>query len=98
MTSDRERHHIAGRAYGDETIDLCVPCHRLVTRWQRAAGIDLRKNADHSRLAVIRARLVGTALVGELMCRLYGRIISRVLDDGAWSPNSTYDRGSDRSD
>lgn len=98
MSTGREKHHIAGRVHGDETIDLCVPCHKLVTKWQRAAGIDLRKNVNHSELARIRARLVGTALVGELMCRLYGRIISRVLDDGAWSPRSTYDRGSDRSD
>jgi hypothetical protein len=92
MTHDRERHHIAGRVHGDETVDLCVPCHRLVTTWQRAAGIDLRKNVDHTELARLRARLVGTALVGELMCRLYGRIISRVLDDGSWSPRPTHDR------
>lgn len=98
MTRDREGHHIAGRVYGDEIIDLCVPCHKLVTRWQRAAGIDLRKNASRSEIAILRARLVGTALVGELMCRLYGRIISRVLDDGDWSPKPTYNRDTYRGD
>jgi len=97
--SKRERHHIVGRAYGDETVDMCVDCHKLITRWQRSAGIDLRKDVqDRTERAILRARLVGIALLGELMCRLYGRIVSRVLDDGAWSPRSTYDRGSDRSD
>jgi hypothetical protein len=90
---DTERHHIAGRAYGDETVDLCKACHKLVTRWQRAAGIDLRKNAERSDTERLRARLVGSALVAELACRIYGRIMSRALSGAnGWTPNPTYPR------
>jgi hypothetical protein len=90
-----ERHHIAGRAYGDETVDLCEHCHKLVTRWQRAAGIDLRKNVPHSDTERLRARLVGSALVAEIACRIYGRIMSRALNQSGndgWTPSATYPR------
>lgn len=79
----RESHHVAGRVHCDDTISLCVDCHRTITRWQHAAGIDLRHQVDHSELTQLRARLVGYALMCELASRIYGRIIGRMLDDGS---------------
>lgn len=90
---ETEKHHVAGRAISDETIDLCERCHATVTRWQWTAGIDLRKNTKRSDLQKLRAQLVGYALLAELLSRLYGRMISRALDDGSWHPNTKLDRG-----
>lgn len=93
-----ENHHISGRSISPETVPLCKRCHACVTRWQRTAGIDLRKGMSRTDMQILRAKLVGYALLGELLCRLYGRIISRALDDGTWSPNPKLDRNLDRSD
>jgi hypothetical protein len=95
--AEYEHHHVVGRVHGTATVRLCTDCHKLVTRWQRAAGIGLRRDVDYADIDRTRARLVGYALLGELTCRLYGRIISMALDtggarDGRWSPRSTYDR------
>jgi len=99
VVSEFERHHVAGRAHDPVTIELCTRCHKDVTRWQRALGIPLRHDADYTALDHTRAYLVGVALVAELTCRLFARIISMALDvpgDRRWSPRSTYDR--DRGD
>lgn len=93
-----ENHHVAGRAISNDTVPLCTRCHSMVTRWQRTAGIDLRKNRNRTELERMRAIGVGYALLGELLCRLYGRLMSRALDDGAWTPNPKLDRNSSGGD
>lgn len=87
-----EKHHIAGRAYSDDVIELCIRCHREVSRWQRSAGIDLRSRTTITELERIRAILIGYALIAELACRIYGRQISKAMDLGnseSWTPNPT---------
>jgi hypothetical protein len=57
-----ERHHITGRAYGEQpTVVLCLNCHRIFTEKQRQEGIDLRSGEPKNVLEVLKAILQSVA-------------------------------------
>ena len=61
-----ERHHPAGRKNDPRfVVEVCVPCHRILTDWQRAIGMPLRRGAssDGDRM---RASAVGALDVWQL--------------------------------
>ena len=41
-----EAHHVGGRNHAPETLPLCQPHHRDITRALHAAGIDMRATRD----------------------------------------------------
>ena len=55
-----EAHHIAGRHnHATLTVPVCSDCHRVLSHWQLATGIELHHDADLSELDATRALLVG---------------------------------------
>src|SRR5215217_776537 len=61
LYTDLEAHHVAGRHnHATLTVPVCVDCHRMLSHWQLAAGIELHHDADVSDLDATRALLVGT--------------------------------------
>ncbi len=53
-------HHVAGRHnHATLTVPVCLDCHRILTGWQLAAGIELREDAARSELDATRALVVG---------------------------------------
>lgn len=93
-SGDLEQHHVAGwRNDPDLTVGLCVPCHRLVTSLQNAAGVNLT-DGPRTEVDIARATLVGTAHLLEVFfarhpgfsqlppgtIRVAGRLVSAGLD------------------
>ncbi len=92
-----ELHHPAGRSNHPEiVVPVCIrPCHDTLTRWQYAAGIELRADVDVTRGDKDRALLVGTmhllllislrqpetALVPGWLIRLITRAMSLLIDE-----------------
>lgn len=91
---DLEQHHVAGwRNDPDLMVVLCVPCHRLVTAMQHAAGINL-VSGPRMEVDVARATLIGAAHLLEVFfarhpgfsrlppqtVRVAGRLVSAGLD------------------
>lgn len=61
-----EGHHVAGwRNDPDLIVNLCTPCHKVVTSWQYAAGINLT-DGERTEVDISRAVLVGCAHLFEL--------------------------------
>jgi hypothetical protein len=96
-TGRTEGHHVAGwRNDPDLVVDLCTDCHRIVTSWQHAAGIRLKRGHRH-HVDIARARAVGTLHLLELFMhrhpgvfalpptapRVLGRLVSVGLDGAA---------------
>lgn len=91
---DMEQHHVAGwRNDQNLTVGLCVPCHRLVTALQHAAGVNLvvgpRTEVDVARatfigaahlLEVFFARHPGFSQLPPGTVRVAGRLVSAGLD------------------
>jgi hypothetical protein len=87
-------HLVAGRHnIAELVVAVCGDCHRVLTNWQYAAGIELRPTAVRHPTDVRRALGVGAVHVLQLMqqrnpipvasdevFRLIARAISRVLD------------------
>lgn len=86
--SDYENHHVAGRRNHDLTVQLCTPCHRRISRWQRAIGVPLTAG-DRTETQRMVSLLVGVCLLGENLFRIYGRMIAR---SAGYQPRSTFDR------
>lgn len=42
---DLEAHHVAGRHNHQLIVAVCVDCHRILSRWQLAAGMELEHGA-----------------------------------------------------
>lgn len=65
-TGEVEGHHVAGwRNDPDLLVDLCTPCHKVITSWQYASGINLTAG-PRSDVDIARAALVGCAHLFEL--------------------------------
>ncbi len=90
-----EAHHVAGRHNNATlTVLVCSDCHRILSGWQLAAGIELRQDAPRSDLDSLRALAVGVLHVFQLfgqrhperswipgpLAVLTGRTTSRLLD------------------
>ena len=60
LFTNLEAHHVAGRHNNATlTVAVCSDCHRILTHWQLAAGIELHHDAEVSDLDATRALLVG---------------------------------------
>lgn len=71
--ADLEAHHVAGRHNNMQlTVLVCVDCHRILTRWQYAAGIDLEEQSPRTELDVLRALAVGATHVLRLYAERHG--------------------------
>jgi hypothetical protein len=92
--ADIEAHHVAGRRNHDVTSWVCVDCHRILSVWQRAAGIELR-DVETSETDRVRALLVGTFHLARMLAERHpeetwfipgwlaihtARAVSRALD------------------
>lgn len=83
-----ECHHVAGwRNDPDLIVPLCTACHKIITAWQYAAGIELGEVADGERdpIDAARAVLVGSLLLVELFLRRHPSLarLNRVGADDA---------------
>ncbi len=68
-----EAHHVAGRHnHRGLTVLVCRPCHEILTRWQRAAGIDLGEKSPRTALDALRALAVGATHVLRLYAERHG--------------------------
>jgi hypothetical protein len=74
-----EAHHVAGRRNHPVTVDVCVDCHRILSIWQRAAGIELHESVDGAELDAKRALLVGAIHLVQMFAQRHA--------DGPWFPN-----------
>ena len=92
--ADIEAHHVAGRRNHDVTTGVCVECHRILSVWQRAAGIELR-DVETSETDRVRALLIGTFHLARMLAERHpdetwffpgwlaihtARAVSRALD------------------
>src|SRR4051812_6647384 len=60
-------HHVAGRHnHATLTVAVCADCHRILTSWQLASGVELDANAPRTDLDAQRALLVGVAQLIQL--------------------------------
>lgn len=93
--ADLEAHHVAGRHNNMQlTVLVCLECHRTLTRWQYAAGIDLKERSPRTELDALRTVAVGATHVLRLYAERRGqaspipaslavhtaRAISRLMD------------------
>jgi len=93
--ADLEAHHVAGRHNNMQlTVLVCLECHRTLTRWQYAAGIDLKERSPRTELDALRTVAVGATHVLRLYAERHGqaspipaslavhtaRAISRLMD------------------
>jgi hypothetical protein len=77
--TDIEAHHIGGQRNHPLTVDVCVDCHRILSIWQRAAGIELRDAVEGTELDATRALLVGAMHLVQLYAQRHA--------ESAWFPN-----------
>src|SRR5215213_3825996 len=95
LYTNLEAHHVAGRHnHATLTVPVCTDCHRILTHWQLAAGVELHHDADDSDLDATRALLVGALHLLVLYGQRHGdvtwvraplsmymaRAVSKVLD------------------
>jgi hypothetical protein len=95
LTTDLEAHHVAGRHnHRTLTVAVCSDCHRVVSTWQRASGVELEDTAPLTALDATRALLVGVAdllrlfgqrhaaaaLIGAPLATHTARAMSKILD------------------
>jgi hypothetical protein len=92
--AELEAHHVAGRHNHPIVVLVCVDCHRILSRCQLAAGIELRADAPRTDVDRLRALLVGAVQLLQLfgqrhpdhirlpspLATLTGRAGSRLLD------------------
>lgn len=93
--ADAEAHHVAGRHnHATLTVLVCIDCHRTLSNWQLASGIQLREDADRTDTDATRALLVGsihllqlygqrhadTTWLPSAMATLTARAVSQVFD------------------
>lgn len=65
-----ELHHVAGeRNQKSLTVPVCIPCHRILSTWQLAAGIELVRSAEVTEEDRQRALIVGCCHLVVLMAR-----------------------------
>ena len=65
-----EAHHVAGeRNHQSLTVPVCVPCHRILSHRQLAAGIELHKLIDGTPEDSIRALIVGAMHLMQLFAQ-----------------------------
>jgi hypothetical protein len=64
--ADIEAHHVAGRRNHDVTAWVCVDCHRILSVWQRAAGIELR-DVETSETDRVRALVIGAFHLARML-------------------------------
>ncbi len=91
---DLEAHHVAGRHNHELIVAVCVDCHRILSRWQLAAGMELEDGAARSEPDRTRALLVGAVHLLQLVGQRHrerswvsaelsihtARAVSRLLD------------------
>lgn len=95
LLTDVEAHHVAGRHnHATLTVAVCIDCHRILTRWQYAAGVELAEDAETAELDESRALIVGAVHLIRLCAQrhadltwypaplavLAARAVSKVLD------------------
>jgi hypothetical protein len=73
-----QAHHVAGRRNHPLTTNVCVDCHRILSIWQRAAGIELR-DVEITDMDAGRALLVGAMHLVQLFAQRH--------TETAWFPN-----------
>jgi len=67
--ADLEAHHVAGRNNSPLVVPVCVPCHDVLSNWQRAAGIELERAAPRTEPDRTRALVVGAAHLLQLFAQ-----------------------------
>ncbi len=67
--ADLEAHHVAGRHNHPLVVPVCVPCHSILSSWQRAAGIELDRDAPRTEEDRTRALVVGAAHLLQLFAQ-----------------------------
>ncbi len=95
LTTDLEAHHVAGRHnHGTLTVTVCPDCHRILSIWQRASGVELEDSTPLTALDATRALLVGVAdllglfaqrhagatLIGAPLATHTARAMSKIMD------------------
>lgn len=95
LRADLEAHHVAGRHnHQTLTIPVCLDCHRILSSWQRSAGIELDAAATRMELDATRALVVGAMHLIRLFAQRHasqswtpaslaihgGRAVSKLLD------------------
>lgn len=93
--AEAEAHHVAGRHnHATLTVLVCIDCHRILSNWQLASGIQLREDAERTEADATRALLVGCVHLLQLygqrhadrtwvsaaMATLTSRALSQFLD------------------
>ncbi len=80
--ADLEAHHVAGRHNSPLVVPVCVDCHRILTRWQYAAGIELEHDAPRTDIDRTRALVVGAAHLLQLFAQRHRdhSWVSRAVD------------------
>ena len=96
VVTDVEAHHVGGRRnWPGLVVPVCPDCHRVLTSWALAAGIELSEASERAEVDRRRALLVGGLHVVQLSARRApdelarpelwahaARAISRLLDAG----------------
>src|SRR5450756_1676217 len=93
--AELEAHHVAGRHnHRALTVALCPECHRVLSAWQLASGVELAAAAERTELDATRALVVGVMQLLQLFAQRHaecswlpaglwthsGRAASRMLD------------------
>jgi hypothetical protein len=93
--AELEAHHVAGRHnHRALTVALCPDCHRVLSGWQLASGVELDVAAERTELDATRALVVGAMQLLQLFAQRHaecswlpaellthsGRAASRMLD------------------
>ena len=93
--AELEAHHVAGRHnHPTLTVALCPECHRVLSAWQLASGVQLDAAAERTELDATRALVVGVMQLLQLFAQRHaecswipaellthsGRAASRMLD------------------
>ena len=93
--AELEAHHVAGRNnHRALTVALCPECHRVLSGWQLASGVELDAAAERTELDATRALVVGAMQLLQLFAQRHaecswlpadllthsGRAASRMLD------------------
>jgi hypothetical protein len=95
LTPNLEAHHVAGQHnHQTLTVPVCIECHRILSGWQLASGVELHADAARGELDATRALLVGVMDLIRLCAQRHpdhltvspelavhtARAISKVLD------------------
>lgn len=71
-----EKHHMFGKKYSDQTILLCLNCHRIVTDNQNSLPTKIRKSRHQNEKDIVAINSIGSLhfLTGKELIKISKRL------------------------